>query len=78
MSLKSNDAFDIIVKRITFAARSSLWDALFNAGVAELVDALDLGSSELVRVGSSPIARTNKGGFPGHLYLYGRVYARLF
>ena len=33
------------------------------AGVAELVDALDLGSSELVRVGSSPIARTNKGGY---------------
>ena len=28
--------------------------------MAELVDALDLGSSELVRVGSSPIARTRE------------------
>ena len=32
---------------------------IFNlAGVAELVDALDLGSSDLCRVGSSPSART--------------------
>ena len=28
------------------------------AGVAELVDALDLGSSDFCRVGSSPSART--------------------
>ncbi len=32
---------------------------MFLAGVAELVDALDLGSSDLCRVGSSPSARTN-------------------
>ena len=32
---------------------------IFNlAGVAELVDALDLGSSDFCRVGSSPSART--------------------
>ena len=31
------------------------------AGVAELVDALDLGSSGLAREGSSPFARTNAG-----------------
>ena len=32
---------------------------IFNlAGVAELVDALDLGSSDFSRVGSSPSART--------------------
>ncbi|CBS87121.1 protein of unknown function [Azospirillum lipoferum 4B] len=29
-----------------------------NAGVAELVDALDLGSSDFGRMGSSPFART--------------------
>ena len=33
---------------------------IFNlAGVAELVDALDLGSSDFGRVGSSPSARTS-------------------
>ena len=48
-------------KRINFAARSGLERVLI-AGVAELVDALDLGSSGKSRVGSSPIARTNKGG----------------
>ena len=31
---------------------------LFAAGVAELVDALDLGSSGATRAGSSPVART--------------------
>ena len=41
-----------------FCSAFRIWDALSVAGVAELVDALDLGSSELVRVGSSPIART--------------------
>ena len=30
----------------------------YSAGVAELVDALDLGSSDFCRVGSSPSART--------------------
>ena len=30
------------------------------AGVAELVDALDLGSSDFCRVGSSPSARTKE------------------
>ena len=30
-----------------------------NASVAELADALDLGSSGAIRVGSSPSARTN-------------------
>ncbi len=30
-----------------------------DAGVAELVDALDLGSSDLGRGGSTPFARTN-------------------
>lgn len=34
--------------------------ALTNALVAKLVDALDLGSSGLGRVGSSPIRRTDK------------------
>ena len=33
------------------------------AGVAELADALDLGSSVFGRVGSSPVTRTIKGGF---------------
>jgi hypothetical protein len=32
---------------------------LQDAGVAELVDALDLGSSDASRGGSSPFARTN-------------------
>jgi hypothetical protein len=31
----------------------------WNAGVAELVDALDLGSSAARRGGSSPLTRTN-------------------
>ena len=31
---------------------------MLKAGVAELVDALDLGSSDFSRVGSSPSART--------------------
>ena len=33
--------------------------ACFSAGVAELVDALDLGSSDESRGGSSPFARTS-------------------
>ena len=37
---------------LTYSARAT------NAGVAELVDALDLGSSEDTREGSSPFART--------------------
>ena len=32
----------------------------YSAGVAELVDALDLGSSDFCRVGSSPSARTKE------------------
>ena len=33
---------------------------ILKAGVAELVDALDLGSSDISRVGSSPSARTRE------------------
>jgi hypothetical protein len=33
------------------------------AGVAELADALDLGSSVNRCAGSSPVTRTSKGGF---------------
>ena len=36
-----------------------LFFIFYLAGVAELVDALDLGSSDFCRVGSSPSARTN-------------------
>ena len=39
-------------------ARASLPDLMLSAGVAELVDALDLGSSEVTREGSSPSFRT--------------------
>ncbi len=49
-------------------------ERVFNAGVAELVDALDLGSSGKSRVGSSPIARTKikQPTFgAGCFYLYG-------
>ena len=52
----------ITSKRINFAACSGLERVLI-AGVAELVDALDLGSSGKSRVGSSPIARTQRGRF---------------
>jgi hypothetical protein len=40
-----------------------------NAGVAELVDALDLGSSGETRGGSSPLARTFGGPGAGPAYL---------
>ena len=40
-----------------------------NAGVAELVDALDLGSSEDTREGSSPFARTTSVGKEGTAHL---------
>ena len=36
----------------------SAWDLAANADVAELVDALDLGSSAARRGGSSPLIRT--------------------
>ena len=39
-------------------ARASLPDLMLSAGVAELVDALDLGSSDESCGGSSPSART--------------------
>ena len=42
----------------------------FLAGVAELVDALDLGSSGKSRVGSSPIARTKKGDRKATFFCY--------
>lgn len=43
--------------------------ALTNALVAKLVDALDLGSSGLGRVGSSPIRRTEEN--PNYLIISG-------
>ena len=39
---------------------SPMGSTIIFAGMAELVDALDLGSSGLGRVGSSPIRRTDK------------------
>ena len=55
------------------------WYALKHAGVAELADALDLGSSALWRGGSSPLVRTNKyiieikaSGFPEAFFEIGR------
>ena len=53
-----------------------MMERALHAGVAELVDALDLGSSGKLRGGSSPPARTNKGGPESHLYSYGRWDAR--
>ena len=41
-------------------ARASRPDMMLSAGVAELVDALDLGSSDESRGGSSPSARTKR------------------
>src|SRR6267378_8215062 len=41
-------------------ARASLPDLMLSAGVAELVDALDLGSSDESCGGSSPSARTKR------------------
>ncbi len=54
-----------LVEHLTFNQRvrgsNPLQDTIFKyyAGVAELVDALDLGSSVLVRKGSSPFTRTS-------------------
>ncbi len=50
--------------------RVPVWDALLFAGVAELVDALDLGSSGKSRVGSSPIARTREDFREDFLFFY--------
>ncbi len=44
----------------SFNSNKSVTFASANALVAKLVDALDLGSSGLGRVGSSPIRRTDK------------------
>src|SRR5258707_14305522 len=43
-------------------ARASRPDMMLSAGVAELVDALDLGSSDESRGGSNPSARTTPPG----------------
>ena len=61
MRWKLNDVWQLQLKQLLLQ-RVPNQERVLHAGVAELVDALDLGSSELVRVGSSPIARTNKGG----------------
>jgi hypothetical protein len=48
-------------------ARASLPDKVLSAGVAELVDALDLGSSDESCGGSSPSARTILSTTPGEV-----------
>ena len=50
----------ISIKSITFAAANIANTLKGAAPVAELVDALDLGSSVSRRAGSSPVRRTNK------------------
>ena len=54
---------DYYCKKNYFCSAFHVLERVLLAGVAELVDALDLGSSELVRVGSSPIARTTRQHF---------------
>ncbi len=49
----------------------------FDAGVAELADALDLGSSGATREGSNPFARTIKPHGAGYRQTCGRLAARL-
>ena len=61
MRWKLNDVWQLQLKQLLLQ-RVPNQERVLHAGVAELVDALDLGSSILRCVGSSPIARTNKGG----------------
>lgn len=67
--LVKNKQFRFFLHISSFYSEKCCIFALVNALVAKLVDALDLGSSGLGRVGSSPIRRTEEN--PNYLIISG-------